>query len=62
MKTTYKNLDNFQIRPGVLIHMLKKSLLAHHRLEDLTCMNRYWLDMNNDNRFSMLRIQIDPLI
>nr|YP_010218888.1 hypothetical chloroplast RF19 [Campeiostachys nutans]YP_010218901.1 hypothetical chloroplast RF19 [Campeiostachys nutans]UBY45971.1 hypothetical chloroplast RF19 [Campeiostachys nutans]UBY45984.1 hypothetical chloroplast RF19 [Campeiostachys nutans] len=30
MKTTYKTLDNFEIRPSVLIHMQKNSLLAHH--------------------------------
>nr|AGP51330.1 hypothetical chloroplast RF19 [Triticum aestivum] len=29
-------------------------------LEDLACMNRYWFDTNNDNRFSMLRIQMYP--
>nr|YP_010696292.1 Ycf1 protein [Pleurospermum gonocaulum]WCF69071.1 Ycf1 protein [Pleurospermum gonocaulum] len=35
---------------------LQLFLWPNYRLEDLACMNRYWFDTNNGNRFSMLRI------
>nr|ADD30911.1 putative RF1 protein [Phoradendron leucarpum] len=35
---------------------LKLFFFSNYRLEDLTCMNRYWFNTNNSSRFSMLRI------
>jgi len=35
-------------------------LWPNYRLEDLTCMNRYWFDTNNGSRFSMSRIHMYP--
>nr|YP_009515144.1 ycf1 protein [Dendrotrophe varians]AUN45157.1 ycf1 protein [Dendrotrophe varians] len=35
---------------------LKFFLWPNYRLEDLTCVNRYWYDTNNGSRFSLLRI------
>ncbi|KAK4552640.1 hypothetical protein RGQ29_033021 [Quercus rubra] len=37
-------------------------LWPNYRLEDLSCMNRYWFDTNNGSRFSLIRIQIYPLL
>nr|YP_010620520.1 hypothetical chloroplast RF1 [Kirganelia reticulata]WAX37581.1 hypothetical chloroplast RF1 [Kirganelia reticulata] len=39
---------------------LKFFLWPNYRLEDLSCMNRYWFDTNNASRFSMVRIHIYP--
>jgi hypothetical protein len=33
-----------------------------HRLEDLSCINRFWMGTANQSRFSMLRIQNSPNI
>nr|YP_010180598.1 Ycf1 [Maerua crassifolia]QVD40017.1 Ycf1 [Maerua crassifolia] len=33
-------------------------LWPNFRLEDLACMNRYWFNTNNGNRFSMIRIHM----
>jgi len=41
---------------------LKFFLWPNYRLEDLSCMNRYWFDTNNGSRFSLIRIQIYPLL
>nr|QUB02062.1 hypothetical chloroplast RF19 [Dichorisandra thyrsiflora] len=38
----------------------KLFLWPNYRLEDLTCMSRYWFDTNNGSRFSMLRIRMYP--
>nr|YP_009166855.1 putative chloroplast RF1 [Viscum crassulae]ALC75155.1 putative chloroplast RF1 [Viscum crassulae] len=35
---------------------LKQLLWPSYRLEDLTCVNRYWFNTNNSSHFSMLRI------
>nr|YP_010743109.1 hypothetical chloroplast RF19 [Crateva religiosa]WES81969.1 hypothetical chloroplast RF19 [Crateva religiosa] len=35
-------------------------LWPNFRLEDLACMNRYWFNTNNGNRFSMIRIHMYP--
>nr|YP_010885432.1 Ycf1 protein [Xanthostemon chrysanthus]QXJ41004.1 Ycf1 protein [Xanthostemon chrysanthus] len=39
---------------------LKFFLWPNYRLEDLSCMNRYWFDTNNGSRFSMIRIHMYP--
>nr|QFQ49032.1 hypothetical chloroplast RF1 [Memecylon ligustrifolium] len=39
---------------------LKFFLWPNYRLEDLSCMNRYWFDSNNGSRFSLLRISMYP--
>nr|UEN67201.1 hypothetical protein RF1 [Sophora moorcroftiana] len=44
-----KNLINFKL-----------FLWPIYRLEDLSCMNRYWFDTNNGSRFSIVRIHIYP--
>nr|QGQ56282.1 ycf1 [Cansjera rheedei] len=41
---------------------LKLFLWSNYRLEDLTCVNRYWFDTNNGSRFSMLRIHMYPQV
>nr|YP_010019110.1 hypothetical protein RF1 [Primula dryadifolia]QOJ48725.1 hypothetical protein RF1 [Primula dryadifolia] len=41
---------------------LKFFLWPNYRLEDLSCMNRYWFDTNNGSRFSLLRIRMYPTI
>jgi len=38
----------------------KSFLWPNYRLEDLACMNRYWIHTNNGSRFSMLRIRMYP--
>nr|YP_010853950.1 hypothetical protein RF1 [Borassus madagascariensis]WGM63933.1 hypothetical protein RF1 [Borassus madagascariensis] len=38
----------------------KLFLWPNYRLEDLACMNRYWFNTNNGNRFSMSRIYMYP--
>nr|YP_009934583.1 Ycf1.2 [Tetracme quadricornis]QNR94971.1 Ycf1.2 [Tetracme quadricornis] len=37
---------------------LKYFLWPNFRLEDLACMNRYWFNTTNGNRFSMIRIHM----
>ncbi|XP_048129161.1 protein TIC 214-like [Rhodamnia argentea] len=39
---------------------LKFFLCPNYRLEDLSCMNRYWFDTNNGSRFTMIRIHMYP--
>nr|YP_010974996.1 Ycf1 protein [Amyema miquelii]WNR57769.1 Ycf1 protein [Amyema miquelii]WNR57893.1 Ycf1 protein [Amyema miquelii] len=39
---------------------LKFFLWTNFRLEDFTCINRYWFDTNNSIRFSMLRVRMYP--
>nr|YP_009266939.1 hypothetical chloroplast RF19 [Primula sinensis]ANN13822.1 hypothetical chloroplast RF19 [Primula sinensis] len=41
---------------------LKFFLWPNYRLEDLSCMNRYWFDTNNGSCFSLLRIRMYPTI
>nr|QFQ47520.1 hypothetical chloroplast RF1 [Ochthocharis bornensis] len=51
-------LDNCQnfYRDQIELIQLKSFLWPTYRLEDLSCMNRYWFDTNNGSRFSLLRI------
>nr|YP_010044571.1 hypothetical protein RF1 [Gynandropsis gynandra]QPF24606.1 hypothetical protein RF1 [Gynandropsis gynandra] len=42
------------------LRKLKFFLWPNFRLEDLACMNRYWFNTNNGNRFSMIRIHMYP--
>nr|YP_009319787.1 Ycf1 [Salpinga maranonensis]APA18820.1 Ycf1 [Salpinga maranonensis] len=39
---------------------LKFFLWPTYRLEDLSCLNRYWFDTNNGSHFSLLRIYVYP--
>nr|YP_009669375.1 Ycf1 protein [Heteropyxis natalensis]QCW94374.1 Ycf1 protein [Heteropyxis natalensis] len=39
---------------------LKFFLWPNYRLEDLSCMNRYWFDTNNGIHFSMVRMHMYP--
>nr|AIU45506.1 hypothetical chloroplast RF19 [Triticum turgidum subsp. durum]AIU45519.1 hypothetical chloroplast RF19 [Triticum turgidum subsp. durum] len=55
----YGFLTTFSIGPSQ-IFFLQSWIREEGDLEDLACMNRYWFDTNNDNRFSMLRIQMYP--
>nr|YP_010454333.1 hypothetical chloroplast RF1 [Thesium chinense]QYF09522.1 hypothetical chloroplast RF1 [Thesium chinense] len=41
---------------------LKLFLWPNYRLEDLTCMSRYWFNTNNGTRLNMLRIHMYPQI
>nr|WPW47831.1 hypothetical chloroplast RF19 [Fagus crenata]WPW47913.1 hypothetical chloroplast RF19 [Fagus crenata]WPW48159.1 hypothetical chloroplast RF19 [Fagus crenata] len=51
-----KNLDRDENK----LIKLKFFLWPNYRLEDLSCMNRYWFDTNNGSRFSLVRIQMYP--
>jgi len=50
-----KNQKNIKEKQSIL-----RFLWPTHRLEDLSCMNRFWLGTANQSRFSMLRIQTFP--
>ena len=50
-----KNQENIQQKQSIV-----RFLWPTHRLEDLSCMNRFWLGTANQSRFSMLRIQTFP--
>nr|UEN67283.1 hypothetical protein RF1 [Sophora prazeri] len=54
-----KNADFDRKKKKNLIN-LKLFLWPIYRLEDLSCMNRYWFDTNNGSRFSIVRIHIYP--
>lgn len=41
-------------------HIIKRYLWPSYRVEDLACMNRYWINTTNQARFSTLRIRIYP--
>nr|YP_010550774.1 hypothetical chloroplast RF1 [Sonerila obliqua]UTM92919.1 hypothetical chloroplast RF1 [Sonerila obliqua] len=47
-------------RDKIQLIQLKSFLWPTYRLEDLSCMNRYWFDTNNGSRFSLLRIYMYP--
>nr|QFQ46512.1 hypothetical chloroplast RF1 [Astronia smilacifolia] len=47
-------------RDKIELIQLKFFLWPTYRLEDLSCMNRYWFDTNNGSRFSLLRIYMYP--
>nr|WFQ82267.1 hypothetical chloroplast RF1 [Melastoma malabathricum subsp. normale] len=54
--------DNRQnlYRDKIELIQLKSFLWPTYRLEDLSCMNRYWFDTNNGSHFSLLRIYSYP--
>nr|YP_009668790.1 Ycf1 protein [Microlicia cogniauxiana]QCW93552.1 Ycf1 protein [Microlicia cogniauxiana] len=52
-------LDN-RTKDKIELIQLKSFLWPTYRLEDLSCMNRYWFDTNNGSRFSLLRIYMYP--
>nr|UEN67118.1 hypothetical protein RF1 [Sophora franchetiana] len=54
-----KNKDFDRKKKKNLIN-LKFFLWPIYRLEDLSCINRYWFDTNNGSRFSIVRIHIYP--
>nr|YP_009319618.1 Ycf1 [Rhexia virginica]APA18650.1 Ycf1 [Rhexia virginica] len=58
VKKSDQVLDNRQnfYRNKIELIQLKSFLWTTYRLEDLSCMNRYWFDTNNGSRFSLLRI------
>jgi hypothetical protein len=49
---TYQKLSSHQL--------IKRYLWPSYRVEDLACMNRYWINTANQARFSNLRIRIYP--
>nr|YP_010553116.1 Ycf1 protein [Gravesia laxiflora]YP_010553211.1 Ycf1 protein [Gravesia rosea]YP_010553306.1 Ycf1 protein [Gravesia subglobosa]UTM97255.1 Ycf1 protein [Gravesia laxiflora]UTM97350.1 Ycf1 protein [Gravesia rosea]UTM97445.1 Ycf1 protein [Gravesia subglobosa] len=51
--------QNFD-RDKIELIQFKSFLWPTYRLEDLSCMNRYWFDTNNGSRFSLLRIYMYP--
>nr|YP_009319703.1 Ycf1 [Rhynchanthera bracteata]APA18735.1 Ycf1 [Rhynchanthera bracteata] len=53
------NRKNFY-RDKIELIQLKSFLWPTYRLEDLSCMNRYWFDTNNGSHFSLLRIYMYP--
>nr|YP_009318770.1 Ycf1 [Bertolonia acuminata]APA17802.1 Ycf1 [Bertolonia acuminata] len=65
-----KNYDQVQVldksqnfyRDKIELIQLKFFLWPTYRLEDLSCMNRYWFDTNNGSRFSLLRIYMYSLL
>ena len=42
--------------------IIKRFLWPTHRLEDLACINRFWLGTNTHSKFSTLRISMYPFI
>nr|QFQ50292.1 hypothetical chloroplast RF1 [Phyllagathis suberalata] len=58
VKNSDQVLDKSQnfFRDKIELIQLKSFLWPTYRLEDLSCMNRYWFDTNNGSRFSLLRI------
>nr|UTM94119.1 Ycf1 protein [Phyllagathis sp. 813] len=58
VKNSDQVLDKSQnfYRDKIELIQLKSFLWPTYRLEDLSCMNRYWFDTNNGSRFSLLRI------
>nr|WGC44260.1 YCF1 [Taxillus chinensis] len=53
-----KNLNRTNEKKKLI--KLKFFLWTNFRLEDFTCINRYWFNTNNSIRFSMLRIRMYP--
>nr|YP_009319194.1 Ycf1 [Merianthera pulchra]APA18226.1 Ycf1 [Merianthera pulchra] len=51
--------QNFS-REKIQLIQFKSFLWPTYRVEDLSCMNRYWFDTNNGSRFSLLRIYMYP--
>nr|QFQ47184.1 hypothetical chloroplast RF1 [Allomorphia sp. Liu 681] len=62
VKNYYQVLDKSQnfYRDKIELIQLKSFLWPTYRLEDLSCINRYWFDTNNGSRFSLLRIYMYP--
>nr|QFQ43237.1 hypothetical chloroplast RF1 [Phyllagathis xinyiensis] len=58
VKNSEQVLDKSQnfYRDKIELIQLKSFLWPTYRLEDLSCMNRYWFDTHNGSRFSLLRI------
>nr|QFQ45001.1 hypothetical chloroplast RF1 [Phyllagathis calisaurea] len=58
VKNSEQVLDKSQnfYRDQIELIQLKSFLWPTYRLEDLSCMNRYWFDTHNGSRFSLLRI------
>nr|YP_010552545.1 Ycf1 protein [Phyllagathis wenshanensis]UTM95926.1 Ycf1 protein [Phyllagathis wenshanensis] len=55
-----KSQNLYFYRDKIELIQLKSFLWPTYRLEDLSCMNRYWFDTNNGSRFSLLRIYMYP--
>nr|YP_010552735.1 Ycf1 protein [Phyllagathis tuberosa]UTM96116.1 Ycf1 protein [Phyllagathis tuberosa] len=51
--------QNFD-RDKIELIQFKSFLWPTYRLEDLSCMNRYWFDTNNGSHFSLLKIYMYP--
>jgi len=49
---SYKNSYSYQL--------IKRYIWPSYRIEDLACMNRFWISTANQGRFSSLRIKIYP--
>nr|YP_009890181.1 photosystem I assembly protein Ycf1 [Onosma fuyunensis]QKM77431.1 photosystem I assembly protein Ycf1 [Onosma fuyunensis] len=56
----YNENSSKNIRYKNELIQFKFFLWPNYRLEDLACMNRYWLNTNNGSRFTMLRIHMYP--
>nr|QHS70139.1 hypothetical protein RF1 [Pediomelum tenuiflorum] len=54
-----KKIKDFEKDKKKLMN-LKKFLWPKYRLEDLACINRYWFNIHNGSRFSIVRIQMYP--
>jgi hypothetical protein len=54
IRKTYQELSSHQ--------MIKRYLWPSYRVEDLACMNRYWINTANQARFSNLRIRMYPTL
>ena len=60
-KNSQKKIKSNQIlneNPDLII---KRFLWPSFRLEDLSCINRFWFNTNNGSRFTMLKIRMYPL-
>jgi hypothetical protein len=54
LKENHQELDDRQT--------INRFLWPIHRVEDLACMNRFWIGTANQSRFSMLRIRTSPTV
>lgn len=59
-KSSYSNiLSTIQIK-SKQSYIIKRFLWPIYRLEDIACMNRFWVSSGNQSRFSALRIRMYP--
>lgn len=59
-KSSYSNVLSQTQLKSKQNYIIKRFLWPTYRLEDIACMNRFWLSSGNQSRFSALRIRMYP--